>query len=577
MTAVDAPAHSVPSTAARQWRPTLAACIALAVVYVALSLLLDTGGHLGGADVGSRMATLRSMERHHTLVPDLGYWAEQWDPTGTLHPMDAQYLTHANGRWVGVTTLPTHYLGYPLYRLGGFRLLLALPIAAAIAAALAARRLSVLLDSESRGWWAFWLVALATPVALYALDFWDHIFGVALGAWAVVAVVTALRADCRGSPWRFALAGALFGIAATMRTEAFVYAFAAIAVGAIVVLRTCSVRVAVAAGACAVVAFAVPLGANFALERAVLGHELRFERSANAISSAAAQEAGDHGTSLNSLTGRTRVATWTAAALSDVRDNRLIPEGLVFTGFLLAGAVMAARRERRPALLAWVAAAVLLLGRAVDDGWGYVPGLLSASPLAAAGLVWGWRRRSRAVVAIAVVAMPIVWATQWAGSQLSQWGGRYLLVSGFLLAVAAALSIERREVAARVAVVLLAGSMTAFGFGWLVVKTHGYSDALHALHDRPEPVLVSGVFPIFRHSGELYGDRRWLNALDGDQRAEAASIVRAAGFDELGYVMLDGDTAPTFPGFCAGPSTRVAFLPHVGLRVTTFHAGPCGG
>jgi hypothetical protein len=577
MTVADAPTRTAPSTARRAWRPTLAACVALAILYVALSLLLDTGGHLGGADVGSRVATLRSMERHHTLSPDLGYWAERWDPTGALHPMDPQYLTHENGRWVGVTSLPTLYLGYPLYRLGGLRLLLALPIAAAIAAALAARRLSMLLDPVSRGWWAFWLVALATPVALYALDFWDHIFGVALGAWAVVAVVSAIRGGRGGLVWRFALAGLLFGIAATMRTEAFVYAFATIAVGAVVVLRTCSLRVALAAGACAVAAFAVPLGANFALEHAVLGHDLRFERSANAISSAASQEAGDHGTSLNSATGRARVATWTATALSDVRDDRLIPEGLVFTGLLVTGAVMAAFRERRSALLAWGAAGVVLLGRAVDDGWGYVPGLLSASPLAAAGLVWGWRRRSRVVAAIAVVAMPVVWATQWAGSQLSQWGGRYLLVSGFLLAVAAALAIERRDVAARLAVVVLAGSVTAFGFGWLVVKTHGYSDALHALHDRPEPVLVSGVFPIFRHSGDLYGDRRWLNALDDDQRAAAASIVRAAGFDELGYVMLDGDTAPTFPGFCAGRSTRLAFLPHVGLRVTTFHAGRCGG
>src|SRR5205807_2001537 len=149
-------------------------------------------------------------------------------------------------RWVDVTTVPMLYLGYPLYRLGGYRLALLLPMLGAVAAALAARALARRLGAdEGVGWAAFFLVAVASPLAIYALDFWEHSIGVALMGWGVVLLLDALRlaAPVSGAPGRqngdptrqkavgvrswgraAATAGLLFGAAATLRTEALVYA-----------------------------------------------------------------------------------------------------------------------------------------------------------------------------------------------------------------------------------------------------------------------------------------------------------------------------------------------------------------
>ena len=123
------------------------------------------------------------------------------------------------------------------------------------------------------------MVGLASPIAIYALDFWEHAPGVAFVLWAVVFMYDLV--DGRAG-WRGALAaGALFGAAATMRTEALVYAAAAVGVTAVVLLHRTFVRrdqtwtrnvqygVAWVAGIVAV------LVANQFLERAVLGDSIR--------------------------------------------------------------------------------------------------------------------------------------------------------------------------------------------------------------------------------------------------------------------------------------------------------------
>src|SRR5436305_7683418 len=101
----------------------------LLVVYIGLSFLNDPHGSLG-TDTGGKVATLRSMTvnaRHgHVLDPDVGYWAARWDPKGTLHPL---WYTYRLGRkWVNVTTLPMLDVAYPLWRLGGYRAALLVPM-----------------------------------------------------------------------------------------------------------------------------------------------------------------------------------------------------------------------------------------------------------------------------------------------------------------------------------------------------------------------------------------------------------------------------------------------------------------
>ena len=124
---------------------------------------------------------------------------------------------------------------------------------------------------------AFWLVGLATPVAVYALDFWEHTLGTAAMLWAIVLLLDAAASARRGRWPAWVLAGvgaALFGVAATMRTEALVYAVVTFAVVAVILVRhrrsdMLRVRAASAVG------LVVPLLANHLLETLVLGSGLR--------------------------------------------------------------------------------------------------------------------------------------------------------------------------------------------------------------------------------------------------------------------------------------------------------------
>jgi hypothetical protein len=220
MTAVAPAPTPVRDERARRNRPAFvfASMLLLVAVYGLLSLLNDPRGTLG-TDTGGKLATLATMDRNGTFDPDLGYWAEVYDRDGDLHPL--YYTTHVGERWVNVTTLPMVLAARPLYSLGGERAVLLLPMLGAAFAALAARALARRIGGGD-GWFAFWTVGLATPLAVYALDFWEHAPGVGLALWAIVFTFDVV--DGRAG-WRGALAsGALFGAAATMRTEALVYA-----------------------------------------------------------------------------------------------------------------------------------------------------------------------------------------------------------------------------------------------------------------------------------------------------------------------------------------------------------------
>ena len=169
----------------------MVAGLLLLVVYAGLSFALNDPRGTLGTDTGGKLATLRTMERHGGLDPDIGYWAEREDPAGVLHPL---YYTYRVGRnWVNVTTLPMLYAAYPLYRIGGDRAVLLLPMLGAVFSAFAARALARRLGGGT-GWTAFWAIGLASPVAIYALDFWEHSVGLAFMLWGVVFVLDVIDA-----------------------------------------------------------------------------------------------------------------------------------------------------------------------------------------------------------------------------------------------------------------------------------------------------------------------------------------------------------------------------------------------
>ena len=152
----------------------------LFLVYLALSFANDPRGTLG-TDTGGKLATLHAMEHTGALDPDIGYWAERPRPgrhaaSALLHEPGRRQLgqRHHACRWCTRR--------WPLYQVGGDRGLLLLPMLGAVLCALAAALASGDCWAPATGGRSFWVVGLATPVAIYALDFWEHTLGLALHA-----------------------------------------------------------------------------------------------------------------------------------------------------------------------------------------------------------------------------------------------------------------------------------------------------------------------------------------------------------------------------------------------------------
>jgi hypothetical protein len=547
----------------------LAACAVLLAAYFALSLFNDPHGYLG-TDTGGKVATLQAMSRGGTLDPDIGYWAERWDPQGRLHPL--YYTAHLGGKWVNATTLPALYLAYPLFKAVGYRGALLIPMLGSVLAALAARALARRLrpGDEGTGWWAFWLVGLASPLTIYALDFWEHSLGVALIAWAAVLLFDVAE---RRAGWRAAAgAGLLFGAAATMRTEALVYGAVITGVTcALVLVRRRSLLPPLIVGLAVVAGLVLPVAGNQYLERATMGATLRADRAAGTVTTAA-----------DASGSRVDEALLTATSLRPSLEPSAYLIGAVLVGLLIAFSLRAAQGPSGQAVarMAAVGAVALYLLRAVE-GLGFVPGLVAATPLAAVGLALGWRRRgrddgravggSRTLLAMALLPLPLVWMFQFTGGAAPQWAGRYILPSGLLLAVVGVTCLPLLSRWARRGIVVLAVAVTCFGLAWLSVRSHDVGRSAAVLNRRPEPVLVSRVAHLAREDGWYSGDRHWLTAVSDADVADATRVVTESGASSFGLITLDdGSTAIQLPGWAPTGTSRVRFISDVYLLVTTY-------
>jgi hypothetical protein len=555
-TVVRSPTVAAPSTGGR----VALALLALLAIYGLLSLANDPHGYLG-TDTGGKVATLRAMDARGDLDPDLGYWAEKLDPDGIAHPIALNY--HIGDRWVNVTTLPMLYAAVPLYDLGGLRGILLLPMLGGCLCALAARALARRLaahDRERIGWVAFWAVGLATPVAVYSLDFWEHTLGLAAMLWAVVALFDV--AEGRGG-WRTAaFGGVLFGLAATMRTEALVYALATFAVvGASLLFRRR--RDVLRIGAAAGVGFVVPLALNQVLERAVLGQPLRSSRASGAVADGGHDVIDRLGDAFRTTVGLNHydppAADWLLGAL--------------IVGFVAIAVVVLLRGGGRP-LVAWAAlagAAALAVAR-FSAGLGFLPGMLVASPLAVAGLVAGWARTpTRRVAAIAVGALPIVWLYQYRGGANPQWGGRYVLLSGVLLAVLGVVMLCERGRTAMVPLLVAGLLATACGIGWLSVRSHAVADSATVLDTRT-PVLTIGLPHQLREWGAFYGpERHWLTAEFASEVPIALHVLEGSGADAVTVVArTHRETPRRLAGFVRTRREPLTAFPGIQLVVARY-------
>ena len=563
------------------WRRYVAAGVVVLGVYVGLAFLNSPRGFLG-TDTGGKVATLEVMSASGRFDPDLGYWAERWDRDGRLHPIG--FTSHtSSGKWVNVTTLPALWVGWQLYEVGGYRAALLVPMAGSLGAAFAGlallRRLGV--RSEAWAWTGFFVLALASPLTIYALDFWEHSLGVALMAWAVVLLVDVVARG--GAGVRTLGAGALFGVSATMRTESLVYFGVAGIVVVVLVARygpgSASTRggAALVAGSLMLAGAAVPVVVNEVLEQRVVGDSVRSTRIAGT-----AQGIGDV------PAHRVEEAVTTLVGLEGSAQGIALG-----AGFVAALGFAVVRRDATAAVVAVAGAGGIGVVRAVSSRFGFVPGVLPAwgAPAVAgvASTLPGVRFEgadgaagagappgpSTVVLAITLGAVPLVLATQFRGGAGPQWAGRYLLLSGFLLAVAGLAALAARPAVLRAAVVALAVAVTAFGAAWLRIRSHDVARNIAALEARPEEVLVSDLYHLAREGGATYGDKRWLTLTDRRRDVPlAATVLERAGVDT--FAAIEQSTAPRdaldFPGFEPTERTTLRLFDGVDLRITRWEA-----
>jgi hypothetical protein len=538
-------------------RPFVAGLVLL-LVYLALSFVTDSAGFLG-TDTGGKVATVKVMSERGDFDPDVGYWAEQWDPDGRVHGL--YYTNKVGDRFVNVTSLPMVLAARPLWDLGGYRATLLLPMAGAVAAAFAARELSRRMRAPDDGWGAFWVIGLASPLLIYALDLWEHSLGVAFMAWGTVALVDAVRRH--PTWWRGALAGLAFGVAASMRTEAFVYVLTTTAVAcvALVASERRQIAGALVVGATAVAGFALAFGGNLALEAAVMGDEVRGGRASGRATSA-----------ISDLGVRAEEGLVTLFSPFPTLDTQGWLTGIcLFVALAYCAWASTRKASTGPAVIAATAAALVLAWR-FSDGLGFVPGLVAATPFAAAGIALGGKKAvGRLLIAMALVPVPLVILYQFVGGAAPQWAGRYLLASGFLLAVVGISSRDRMARWARVGFVVASAAVTLFGSAWLVQRSHQIADAADRLQARPESVLISPNGFIPREFGATYGDKDWLSTGNAEDLDFAVEVVRESGRPDFALVDLDTTSEPpTFPGWFVVDSEVVPFISGVEFRVTTY-------
>lgn len=528
-------------------RSALGGAIAAVALLVCLTLALDPGGYLG-TDTGGKVATLEVMSRTGSWEPGVGYWAEEADPEGRYHPL---YSTlRVEDAWVQVTTLPMIYAARPLYELGGYRLALLLPILGSVGAALAARALAVRLGFE-RPAIAFWVFVLASPMLVYALDLWEHSLGVALMSWAFVGLLDVVERRRRW--WISVGSGALLAGAATMRTEALVYTAVMVGVccGALALARRFGEAMFTGAGA---VAGFVPVWLGYAWLEGRVNAPSRSGRATGAAETGLTTVPGAGGGAPANDTGMIRLEEGIETLLSVRADGTA---AAVLFGLLLVIVIGVLVRlgERLPRRIlvggsVFVALVYLLV---ILSGLGFVNGLVGAFPVAAAAI--GFDQRNRAewiMISVALLALPVVWAFQFVGGAGPQWGGRYVLESGFLLGVVGVVSLWRRRTPELVRWTVVGASLAVsiFGFVWLASRTHQVADAFEDVErvEGVEAVVARNPF-ILREGGAAFLDEQWLSANLADSGDVSGafevfrerSIERVAVLQEVGGRDVEGE------------------------------------
>ena len=505
----------------------------LLVALFALSFALDHDGSLG-TDTGGKVATIEAMVDRADWNPSIGYWAEEFDPDGVAHPFFSTRRTEQG--WINVTSLPmifaTRLLAGPL---GEFALLV-VPIFGSILTCLAAAELGRRFGAKS---WSvgFWVAASCSPIWVYGLDFWEHSIGLALMLWGVVALLSGLATPANSIRW-MGLSGLMFGLSATMRQEALVFGF----VAGIVCLVGGEVETPLrrlGRGGTMAAAALVPLVLNHLLEAEVYGAALRSGRAVGVVSAAS-------GTSLGQRLQEGVLIT--ASPINLLHPLSMLMALIVTVGLAWLGlAVLNGSDRQRPLVLCGLAVLLIFLRTAVL-GPSFVPGMFAAVPVAGLGLAVAVHHRDRVVLALALGPLPLVWATQYPGAAEAQWAGRYILVSGLVLAVLGAVTVARTHPRVVVGFVVANVVLSALGVTWLVQRTHEFGEANRTAAATEGVVVFSDSF-LAREAAPLSWDQQWLSAGSAQERAVTVRVLDASGAEDFTLIVYPQEGDLVFDGF----------------------------
>lgn len=532
---------------------------ALLAIYCLVATMVDPRGHLL-TDVGGKAIGLEAMVERGDWEPDIGYWFEESDPQGVLYPFDKTRLT-ADGQWVNTTSLTMLYAARAMWMVGGLRAALLLPMLGSVLAALAAGAIERRVDDESDGAASTWVVGLATPAFVYALDFWEHAIALGALAWAVVLVMDATKSNASVIP--AIIAGLCFGVAATMRQEAMAYAFVAGVVLFSVLVAQASFGVAVRRSLAMATAGSSVLAAYAFAEIALTGDSFRSARSVDAAS-----------THLTWLRHLRAAATTTVGPLDgDTAMSLLVGALLVGSAAWLTVCVVRGKDATfafQCVGVLWISYFVALILR----GPAFVPGTGPATPLAMVGLIIGIDQRRWLPLSLAVVPLPLIWLTAYPSGSVLQWGGRYQLLSGLVLTVLAVTLV--RKIHRRVFVVGLSAAifMTAFGVSWVAVRSHRVAntwDTIASVTTDDEVVIWRDTVKA-REAGAFAYGKPWLGASHGPEQSLAAALLLQADVSHFVWIDEKVGEYEVFDGFI--PIEEIAVLEFFGLRMTTYDRDP---
>ncbi|MEE9415503.1 MAG: hypothetical protein V3V01_09475, partial [Acidimicrobiales bacterium] len=308
-------------------------------------------------------------------------------------------------------------------------------------------------------------------------------------------------------------------------SETLVFGFVAVGLACVSLLRRRLLLTSLVTGFVAGFGFAVSQLASVALERWAFGTSIRTGRSTDTAS-----RVGEE------LAQRIEEAAVTSFGLFPSSKSGELAFGALAFGLIVVASALAVRRNDRAEAV--MALAALLLGlRVLVGGLGFVPGAVMAAPLAGVGLAIGSRlKAARLAMAMVLVATPGVWAFQFLGGAIPQWGGRYILPATILLVVVGVVALGEVGLRVRGLAIAMSLAMTVVGVGWTHQRTTGFEKTMTILADRPEKALVFEPFFLAREAGPLMLGERWLTAGSEADLEFAIEVLRASDTADFGLV-----------------------------------------